>query len=275
MSALAAPNFAVPPSNDLGALLRHWRSMRGQSQLSLSGDTGVSQRHISFIESGRSIPSRQTLLHLATALDVPLRERNTLLLAAGYAPIYSDNGLSSPEMRSVTAALERMLRQHEPFPAVVMDRYWNVLLANTAVARFFGHFVDLAARPGPRNLLHLMFDPAGMRPFLANWNELARSLLERVRRESVGRAADGETRKLVATLLAYPDVDAAWRATTISGVTPVIPIGFVKDGSVLNLFSMVTTVGTPQTIAAQELRVECMFPADEATELAYARLVSA
>ncbi len=261
------------PLNELGALLRHWRDLRGRSQLDVSGDTGVSQRHISFIESGRSVPSRQTLVSIANGLDVPLRERNTLLLAAGYAPLYSESGLSVPEMRSVTGALERMLRQHEPFPAVVMDRTWNVLMTNDAVTRFFDCFIDMAARKAPRNLLHLMFDPDGMRPFLADWEALAKSLLERVHREAVGRTVDEKTKELVATLLAYPDVKREWEAPTATGVMPVIPLGFVKDGTVLNFFSMVTTVGTPQTITAQELRVECMFPADEATEVAYARLV--
>lgn len=124
------------PSNELGALLRHWRDMRGISQLDLSFNAGVSQRHISFVESGRSVPSRQMLLDLAQALDIPLRERNTLLLAAGYAPMYADSAWNAQEMRSVTSALGRMLRQHEPFPALVMDRYWNVLMTNDQHRRF-------------------------------------------------------------------------------------------------------------------------------------------
>ena len=247
--------------------------MRGRSQLDLSGDTGVSQRHISFIESGRSVPSRQTLLHIAEGLDVPLREQDALLLAAGYAPMRAEGGLDAPDMRSVTSALERMLRQQEPFPAVVMDRHWNVLMANGAVTRFLGCFIDMAARKGPRNLLHLMFDPEGMRPFLANWEDVARSLLGRVHRESIGRVVDEQTKELVAMLLAYPNVKAEWREPVSAGATPVIPLGFVKDGIVLNFFSMVTTVGAPRTIAAQELRIECMFPADDATEVAYTRMI--
>jgi transcriptional regulator with XRE-family HTH domain len=175
------------PASELGALLRHWRDIRGRSQLDLSLDTGVSQRHISFIESGRSVPGRQTLLDIAQALDIPLRDRNTLLLAAGYAPIYSEGAWNAPEMQSVTKALGRILRQHEPFPAVVMDRYWNVLMANEAAPRFFNCFIDMAARQGPRNLLHLMFDPKGMRPFVANWEAVAKGLFQRVYRESVGR----------------------------------------------------------------------------------------
>ncbi len=254
------------PPNELRMLLRHWRDLRGRSQLDLSMDTGVSQRHISFIESGRSIPSRGKLMDIAEALDIPLRERNTLLLAAGYAPIYPDSAWNAPDMQSVAGALRRMLRQHEPFPALVMDRYWNVLMTNDAAPRFFNCFIDLAVHPMPRNLLHLMFDPAGMRPFIANWNDAAKGLLARVHRESVGRVVDEKTKALLAALLAYPGVRAEWQVPEAAGAMPVIPLGFIRDDVVLNYFSLVTTVGTPQTIAAQELRVECMFPADDATE---------
>ena len=265
-----------PEGGALGGLLRHWREVRSKSQLDLSLDTGVSQRHISFIEIGRSVPSRQMLIDLATALDMPLRDRNTLLLAGGYAPIYPDGAWDGPEMRSITKALERILRQHEPFPALVMDRYWNVLITNRAAPRFFGRFTDLSARKSPRNMLHLMFDPDGMRPFVADWPAVAESLIQRVYWESVGRVVDDKLKELLAALLAYPDIEPAWTppsATSIQSVTPVIPIGFVKDGKVLNYFSMVTTVGTPQTVAAQELRIECMFPADEATETSHLALL--
>jgi transcriptional regulator with XRE-family HTH domain len=261
------------PASELGVLLRHWRDMRGRSQLDLSLDSGVSQRHISFIESGRSVPGRQTLLDIAQALDIPLRDRNTLLLAAGYAPIYSEGAWNAPEMQSVTNALVRILRQHEPFPAMVMDRYWNVLMTNDAAPRFFNCFIDMAARKGPRNLLRLMFDPEGMRPFVANWEDVAKSLFQRVHRESVGRVIDERTKELMAALLAYPDAKTEWKNPIALSAIPVIPVGFVKDGKLLNYFSMVTTVGTPQTIAAQELRIECMFPADEATEANHLEMI--
>ncbi|OAJ57923.1 transcriptional regulator [Paraburkholderia ginsengiterrae] len=267
----ANPVKKVPP-NDLGMLLRHWRDMRGVSQLDLSLNAGVSQRHISFIESGRSVPSRQMLMDIAQTLDIPLRERNTLLLAAGYAPMYADGAWNAQEMHSVTRALGRMLRQHEPFPALVIDRYWNVLMTNDAAPRFFSCFIDMAAREGPRNMLHLIFDPDGMRPFVADWPGVADSLIRRVYRESVGRVVDDSTRELLDALRAYPDVPASLTpgselaAGASADAMPVIPIGFVKDGRVMKYFSMVATVGTPQTIAAQELRLECMFPADDETE---------
>ena len=255
-----------PRATELGVLLRHWRNLRGKSQLDLSLDSGVSQRHLSFVESGRSGPSRAKLMAIAEALDVPLRERNTLLLAAGYAPLYADTAWHAPEMQSITKALERMLRQHEPFPAVVMDRYWNVLMTNGSAPRFFNCFVDMTAREGRRNLLHLMFDPEGMRPFLFNWEQAAEGLLGRVTREAVGRVVDETTTQLLSALLAYPDVKTEWKAPQVSNSMPVIPLSFIKDGRLLHYFSMITTVGTPQTIAAQELRIECLFPVDEATE---------
>jgi len=255
----------------LGDLLKQWRGLRGRSQLDISVDTGISQRQISFIESGRSVPTRSTLIGIAQVLEIPLRERNALLLAAGYAPLYSDAAWNSDEMKAIGRALTRMLSQHEPYPALVLDRYWNVVQTNEAAPRFFNCFIDLSRRPAPRNLLHLMFDPQGMRPFIANWEIVARALLQRVQREAVGHVVDQRTRDLIAELLAYPDVHSDWKAP--ESLLPMIPISFAKDGTILNYFSLVTTVGTPQTIAAQELRVECMYPADDETEALHAKLL--
>jgi transcriptional regulator with XRE-family HTH domain len=262
-------------ANPAGTLLRQWRDLRGKTQMDLSFDAGVSQKHISFVESGRSVPSRQMLIDLAQALDVPLRERNMLLMAAGYAPLYSDQALDAPVMNSISKALQRVLRQHEPFPAIVMDRHWNVLMTNDAAPRLFNCFVDLTARPSPRNLLHLMFDPAGMRPFVANWSDTARGLLARMHREALGRVIDERTKALLAELSAYPGVKPEWGVPLPTDASPMIPLSFVKDGVRLNYFSMVTTVGTPQTVTAEELRLECMFPADDATESAHGRFIEA
>ncbi|KVH39980.1 helix-turn-helix domain-containing protein [Burkholderia cepacia] len=266
------------PPHELGRLLRYWRDVRGVSQLDLSLDAGISQRQISFIESGRSVPGRDTLLTLAQTLDVPLRERNALLLAAGYAPVYSEAPWDAQQMHGVIRALERVVRQHEPFPAFVMDRHWNVLMTNDAAPRFFGCFIDMAARERPRNLLRLMFDPHGMRPFVADWDTVSRSLLQRVHRESVGRVIDDGTRQLLDDLLATPDAPRDWKSPPLPSAAPslpVIPIGFVHEGVVLRYFSLVTTVGTPQSAAAQELRMECMFPADDATEARHRQLLDA
>ena len=150
---------AVP---QLGPLLRYWRQERGKSQLDLSMDTGISQRHLSFVESGRSAPSRDFLSVVSDALNIPLRERNVLLLASGYAPQFSEQTMDAEQMAIVSRAIGRMLQQHEPHPALVLDRHWNVVQTNQATPRFFGSFVDLEARPKPRNLLDLMFDPAGI-----------------------------------------------------------------------------------------------------------------
>ena len=271
------PLNRAPPSPQLGAMLRHGRDLRGTSQLELSGHTGFSQRHISFIESGRSSPSRQTLMVIAQALDVPLAERNSLLLAAGYAPIYAEPAWNAAEMQGVTRALERMLRQHEPFPAVVMDRYWNILVANEAAPRFFNHFIDMKTRTGPRNMLHLMFDPDGMRPYVADWDEVAPTLIQRIAREAVGHVTDSKTQELITALLNYPGGKTEWqipKALATTPTLPVIPLGFIHGGEMLRYFSMVTTVGTPQTITAQELRIECLFPVDEATEALHLELMS-
>jgi transcriptional regulator with XRE-family HTH domain len=263
-------------ASQLGPLLRGWRESRGRSQIDLSLDSGISQRHISFMESGRSVPSRQTLLDVAQALDVPLRERNVLLLAAGYAPMYPDVSWDDRSMQSVSKALKRVLRQHEPFPAIAMDRYWNVLLRNDAVVQFFGRFIDMSARTGSRNFLHLMFDPDGMRPFVHNWEAVGRGLIARVYRESIGRVADPGTRKLLDELLAYPGVPAEWARPSVEGSAdePVIPYSFMRSGRLLSYFSMVTTVGSPQSVPAQEVRLECMFPADDETESQHLELMA-
>ncbi len=271
MKAMASDVAAAP--NPAGVLLRQWRDIRGKTQLDLSFDAGVSQKHISFVESGRSIPSRQMLLDLAQALEVPLRERNELLMAAGYAPLYANRALDAPAMNSINRALQRMLRQHEPFPAIVMDRHWNVLMTNDGAPGFFNCFVDLNARPSPRNLLHLMFDPAGMRPFIANWPGTARGLLARVYREALGHVIDPRTKALLAELAQYPGVKPEWRTPSPGDALPMIPLSFVKDGVRLNYFSMITTVGSPQAVTSEELRLESMFPSDDATEAAHSRFI--
>ncbi|GGA39067.1 transcriptional regulator [Dyella nitratireducens] len=220
--------------------------------------------------------SRQALLNLAEALDVPFRDRNELLVAAGFAPFYKEDAWNAEEMGSVMHALDRILRHHDPFPAIVMDRYWNVFMRNDAAIRFFNAFIDLDARPEPRNLLHLMFDPAGMRPFIINWKDTSQALIQRIHREAVGHTLDQRTQELLTSLLAYPDVDLGFRtpeAFDPGPTLPMIPLSFEKDGQVLRYFSMITTVGTPQTIATQELRIESMFPADDVTEAAHGQLI--
>ncbi len=227
----------------------------------------MSQRHLSFVESGRSRASRQMLHLLADALDIPLRDRNLLLVAGGHAPAYPERSWDDPALAGLLTAVRRMLAQHEPYPAIVMDRYWNVVMTNAAASRFFGRFVDLGARPQPRNLLHLMFDPAGMRPFLGDWPRTAAMLLARVHREAVGRAIDDQTGRLVAALRAYPDVPTDGREPPEDDTLPVLPLTFLLEGQRLRYFSLLTTVGSPIDALAQEMRVECLFPADAETEV--------
>jgi transcriptional regulator with XRE-family HTH domain len=257
-----------------GAMLRQWRGLRGMSQLDLSTDSGVTQKHISFVETGRSAPSRHLLMHLSDRLDIPLRERNGLLMAGGFAPLYPDEPLGAGISKDLDKILQRQLRQHEPFPALLLDRYWNVRSSNEAAKKFFGCFIDLSARSAPRNLLHLMFDPDGLRPYIANWRQTAHSLLARVRRECISRVVDDATRQLLRELEDYPDVDAQSPVLGNSPDLAFIPIRFSKDGAQLAYFSLVTTVGTPQTVTSEELRLECMLPVDEAAEAAHLRFVA-
>jgi len=251
---------SIPAAPQLGELLRYWRHERGKSQLDLSLDTGISQRHLSFVESGRSSPSRDFLSLVSDALNIPLRERNDLLLASGFAPQYNEQSIDSEQMTTVTGAIDRMLKQHEPHPALVLDRHWYVVRTNSAAPRFFGSFIDLEKWRKPRNLLNLMFDPAGLRPFVEEWETVAAALLQRVRREAVGQVLDAKLRELLKRLREYPGV--AHLKPSPASQSPVLPLVFRKGKQRFSYFSLITTVGTPQCITAQELRVECMFPTE-------------
>jgi transcriptional regulator with XRE-family HTH domain len=255
---------SVPAISPVGELLRRWRRVRGLSQLGLAVEASTTPRHVSFVESGRSQPSRAMVLRLARVLDVPLRERNQLLLAAGYAPAYRESGLDGDHAAPVREALERILAAHEPHPAVVMDRHWNVVDANAAAGRFFAWL--LGPRPEPANVIRLMFAPDGLRPHVTNWEAAAEALMQRVHREAVGGVPDAETIALRDEALAQPGVPAAWRLPDPSRAPPpVVPVAFTKDGLALSYFSTVTTLGTPQDALLQEIRIESFFPADEVT----------
>jgi transcriptional regulator with XRE-family HTH domain len=252
-------------ASPVGALLQHWRAQRRMSQLALSTEAGVTPRHVSFVESGRANPSREMVLTLARALDVPLRERNQMLLAAGYAPLYRETGLDAEAMTQVRAALDRMLDHHEPHPAVVMDRHWNVMLTNPAAAAMFAWLLDAAPAPDPPNVVRLMF--GALRPYVANWEATGEALIQRVHREAVGGVPDPATVGLLDEVLALPGVPAAWRTPDFATTPlPVLPVEFTKGGVEVSYFSMVTTLGTPQDITLQEIRVESFFPADERTQ---------
>jgi transcriptional regulator with XRE-family HTH domain len=256
----------VTPPDSIGALLQYWRKTRNLSQLSLATEADVSPRHLCFIETGRARPSRDMVLLLADVLDVPLREQNALLLAAGFAPRYREASLDAPELAPVRAALQAILRHQEPFPAVVMNRNWDVVDANQPAQGLFSWLLDGALPPAP-NVLRLMFDPAAVRPHVANWEAVAESLLRRVEREAVGGVHDERTGRLLREIHALPDVPVRLRRTDLlAPLLPIVPVSFAKDGHRFDFFSTVTTLGTPQDVTAQELRIECFFPATAATE---------
>ena len=264
MTTSARPTRRI---SQVGALLQYWRDARGMSQLALALEANVSPRHVSFIETGRAQPSRDMVLHLAGTLDVPLRERNALLLAAGYAPLFRESPLDAPELRAVRAALDAILAKQEPYPAVVMNRTWDIVAANAGAARFFGHLLDDRPMPSPANVVRMMFDAALLRPFVTNWDAVAESLVRRVHREAVGAVADDATRQLLAEVLAYPGVPERWaRHDPDAPLMPVIPVTFTKDARTYTFFSAITTLGTPQDVTLQELRIECFFPMNAETE---------
>ena len=255
---------------ELGDLLRYWRRVRGKSQLDLALDATTTPRYVSFVETGRSQPSRQMVVRLARALDVPLRERNGLLLAAGYAPLYAAGEIGGPELERVRDALRSMLEQHEPFPAVVMDRGWNVLRANGGAARLFGGLCAPDAMPDPANVLDLIIEPGPVRRAVLNWDDVVPALLERCRREAVGGVLDAATAARVERHRTLPEVAALVGDVDIAAPTvPVVDVAFRFGGETLRFFSVVSTVGTPIDVTAQELRLEAFFPSDAATRAAW------
>ena len=216
------------------------------------------------------------ILKLAAVLDIPLRQQNKLLTTAGFAPIYSEFDLDAPEVAAIRRALDCMLRQHEPYPAFVIDRYWNQLLVNQGAMRLMGWLADgAAAEPSePINMVRLLFEPGGIRPYVSNWDAVVKQLLYRVQRESLAEGAESHSQALLEELLAVPEIAALWQASPIeeSWDLPLLTIDFVRDDVRLSFFSTLTTLGTPHDITLQELRLECMFPADEATEVQWEKI---
>jgi transcriptional regulator with XRE-family HTH domain len=277
-------------ANSFGILLKQWRDRRSLSQLDLALNGQVSQRHISFLESGRAKPSQEMVLQLANVLEIPLRHQNLLLSAAGFVPIHTETDLSAPEMSSIRKAIGCMLHQQEPYPAVVIDRYWNLLLTNNGATRLLNTFIEpeklqtLFCIDGKINLMRVTFDPQGLRPFIANWAELAGYLLHRVHREENSSNAQAHPLKLVESeqstllfdeLISYPDVADLWNASSRSRTVSagasmqndsILTTHFQKNDLSLRFFSTIATLGTPHDITLQEIRIECLFPADEVTE---------
>ena len=259
--------IASSTSSPIGALLQYWRKTRNLSQLALAQEAEVSARHICFLETGRARPSPEMVMLLASVLDVPLRERNALLLAAGFAPRYGQADLSAPELGAVRAALAAILRQQEPFPAMVMNRLWDIVETNTAAKRLFGLLLGPRAASAPANVLRLMFDPNGLRPWVSNWAAVAESLVQRFHRETACGPKDAATAALLEEILSYPGIPRGLRRPNLTTpLLPVLPVCFRRDGEAFDFFSTVTTLGTPQDVTLQEVRIECFFPANAATE---------
>lgn len=257
--------------NDFSAALRYWRGKRGYSQLQLSTIGEVSQRHISFLESGRSQPSKSLILKLGTVLDIPLRQRNVMLLAAGFAPAYQERKLSDPEMSVVQQALTFMLAQQAPYPALVVDRLWNLQLSNAPAAGMIRWLLGMPADQqipdhGAVNVLRLMFDPNGLRPYIVNWQEVFADLLQWIQREAMSDGPGSEATALLAELAQFAGpVPEGETPATDRPALPFLPVTLRKDGVELNLFTTIATLGTPRDVTLHELRIESFFPADEAT----------
>lgn len=251
------------------AQLRWWRRRRGWSQLELAGRAGVSQRHLSFLEISRAAPSRDMVIRLATTLDLPLRQHNGLLVAAGFAPVWHETDLAAPELGPVRDALDRMMAQQEPFPAVAVDRRWNLLRANQAAVRLVEFLVGPLASDARVNLADALVGPDVLRPFLVNWADVVGYFVRSVEADAV---ADGtpETAALLERLLSYEDVRPLLKAPVARpGVDPVLAMHFRKGDISLELFTTIATLGTPRDVTLEELRIESFFPVDPDTAAAF------
>jgi transcriptional regulator with XRE-family HTH domain len=250
----------------VGVQLRDWRQRRRLSQLTLALKANVSQRHLSFVESGRTSPSRDMVLHLAEELDVPLRERNQLLLAAGYAPSYSQRSLDDPNLDAARHAMELVLKGHEPYPAVAIDRYWTLVATNASVTPFLTD-VDSSLLAPPANALRLTLHPAGLAPRIVNFAEWRAHLIDRVRHQ-LDLTGDEKLAALLDEISAYPAPKRPPRIEPVGAralASFIIPMQLETDGGVLSLLSTTTVFGTPVDVTLSELALECFYPADSTT----------
>jgi transcriptional regulator with XRE-family HTH domain len=266
--ARALPCFAMTKNPAVGPLLREWRQRRRLSQLELALDAGVSSRHLSFVETGRSQPSREMVLHLAERLDVPLRERNVLLMAAGFAPSFPERSLEDPALHAPREAIELVLKGHEPYPAIAVDRHWTLVAANRAITPFLAA-EDASLLEPPINVLRLSLHPRGVAPRIANFGEWRAHLLDRLRRQ-VDVSGDPALLALLEELRAYPAPPAVPRADFAN---VIVPLEFVTEHGTLSFFSTTTIFGTPVDVTLSELAIEAFFPANDATAKAMRSLL--
>jgi transcriptional regulator with XRE-family HTH domain len=242
-----------------GDLIREWRQRRRLSQLDLAIAANVSSRHLSFVETGRSRPTSEMILHLAEHLDVPLRDRNALLLAGGFAPAYPERGLAEPELQAVRNALKRVLDGHEPYPAAVVNRWWELVDANAGIALFTGGVSPKLLEP-PVNVLRLSLHPDGMAPRIANLPEWRAHLLARLHRQAE-TTGDQRLAALHEELAAYP----GGRAGTPGPADVVVPLRYRTPQTELSFLSITAVIGTPMDVTVEELAIESFYPADAQT----------
>lgn len=256
----------------IGTLLREWRAMRRMSQMDLALEAGISTRYLSCIETGKSQASREMVTTLADALGMPLRERNALVLAAGFAPRYSETPLVKPELDRMRQAIELILKHQEPYPAFVINRRWEVVLANDAAVRM-NRFLMKGRALKHSNMLHQVFDPEDFRPVIVNWPEVAGRFISLLHEEIVAAPSDPEVRQLLGGILAYPDVPAHWRYRDLeSEPSPILNLVFRSDEGEVRFFETITTFAGSKDITLDELRIECSFPVDDRTAELCARL---
>ena len=252
----------------IGPLLKEWRAHRRLSQLDLAAAAGVSQRHISFVETGRSRPSRELVVHLAETMSVPLRDRNVLLQAAGFAPLYRETAIDDPDVALVQRAVELMLDRHEPYPAVVLDHRWNLIRSNSAAARLTDEWAGEQAVAAARgNMLRLMLHPEGFRRHAVNFDEVAVSTLVRLHRDLIAHPQDPELRALVQEVMDDPSIPHEARTPSPETRPRFVVAIHLDDGRrSVRMFSTLATVGAPIDITLQEMVIELFFPADDASE---------
>ncbi|MEV4535141.1 helix-turn-helix transcriptional regulator [Asanoa sp. NPDC049518] len=249
------------PRRPVGELLRDWRRSRRMSQLDLSIETGISARHLSFVETGRSRPSPELILRLAEQLDIPLAERNTILLAGGHAPAYPRHELDDPELAPVRAAVRQILDGHSPYPAALVDEHWHLVEANPAISLFTAGAAPHLLAP-PVNVLRLSLHPDGMAPRISNLPEWRAHLLVRLRQQAT-TTNDAGLHELLEELRGYPGGHAAPAEDAVPGV--VVPLRYRHESTELSFFSTTTLFGTPLDVTVAGLAVEAFFPADPAT----------
>jgi transcriptional regulator with XRE-family HTH domain len=262
------PVVTVAAGSGVGGLLREWRQRRRLSQLDLALDTGISTRHLSFVETGRSVPSRDVVLRLAEGLRLPLRERNRLLLAAGYAPVFGESALAAPGLAAVSDAIRHQLAGHEPYPAVVVDRWWNLVDASSGVTALTDGVAQELLEP-PANVLRASLHPDGLAPRILNLGQWRGHLLARLRQQ-VEVTADPDLTDLLAELRSYPGPQPGGERPEPAPALAV-PLRIRHGDGVLAFVSTVTTFGTPLDVTVAELVIESFFPADEATAAALRR----